>query len=164
MADKIEPHFAPLVVSTQCGRNKMPAISQTTFSNAFSWMKICLFRLRFHWSFSPSVQLTIFQHWFKWWLGAGQATSHCRNQWRLVCRRMYVSLGLNELRPWIWWNDHADVCFSTFLTICLAFRIHVIYTEFDSSLYWPRKVTKPWNNLLIQKVSFKQYRFHDNYG
>ena len=43
------------------------------------------------------VQLTIFQHWFRWWLGAVQATSHYLNQWWLVYWRIYASLGLNEL-------------------------------------------------------------------
>ena len=32
------------------GRDKMAAVSQTTLSNAFSWMKMLEFRLRFHWS------------------------------------------------------------------------------------------------------------------
>ena len=50
---------------THQGRDKMDAISQTTFSNAFSWMKMYQFRLRFHWSLFPRVQLTIFQHWFR---------------------------------------------------------------------------------------------------
>ena len=34
---------------------KMYAISQTTFSNAFSWMKMFEFRLKFHWSLFPRV-------------------------------------------------------------------------------------------------------------
>ena len=38
-------------------------------------------RLKFHWSLFPRVQLTIFQHWFRWWLGAVQPTSHYLNQW-----------------------------------------------------------------------------------
>ena len=42
----------------------MAAIFQTTFSNAFSWMKMYQFQLRFHWSLFPRVKLTIFQHWF----------------------------------------------------------------------------------------------------
>ena len=41
------------------------AVSQTTHSNAFSWMKVLEFRLRFHWSLFLGVQLTIFQHWFR---------------------------------------------------------------------------------------------------
>ena len=67
------------------------------FKRMFS-MKMFEFRLKFHWRLFPRVQLTIFQHWFRWWLGAGQATSHYLNQWWLVYRRIYASLGLNELR------------------------------------------------------------------
>ena len=40
-------------------------IFQTTFSNAFSWMKMSTFRLICHWSLFPRVQLTIFQLWFR---------------------------------------------------------------------------------------------------
>ena len=32
---------------------------QTTFSNAFSWMKMFKFRFNFHWSLFPRAQLTI---------------------------------------------------------------------------------------------------------
>ena len=70
------------------GRDKMAAIFQTTFSNAFSWIKMYEFRLRFHWSLLLRVQLTIFQHWFRQWLGAGQATSHCLDQWWLIYWRI----------------------------------------------------------------------------
>ena len=79
------------------GRDKMDAVSQTTVSNAFSWMKMYWFRLKFHWTLFPRVQLTIFQHWFRWWLDAGQATSHYLKQWWLVYWRIYASLGLNKL-------------------------------------------------------------------
>ena len=64
------------------GREQMTAILQTTFSNTFSWMKMYELQLRFHWILFPRVQLTIFQHWFRWWLGADQATSHYLNQWQ----------------------------------------------------------------------------------
>ena len=50
---------------THWGRDKMAAISQTTFSNGFSWMKMYGFWLTFHWSLFLGVQLTIFQHWFR---------------------------------------------------------------------------------------------------
>ena len=40
----------------------MAAIFQTTFSNAFSWMKIYEFRLRFHISLLLRVQLIILQY------------------------------------------------------------------------------------------------------
>ena len=39
------------------GRDKMAAISQTKLSNAFSWMKMLEFRLKFHWSLFLGVQL-----------------------------------------------------------------------------------------------------------
>ena len=45
---------------THWGRDKMAAVSQTTLSNALSWMKILEFRSRFHWrSLFLRVQLTI---------------------------------------------------------------------------------------------------------
>ena len=47
-------------VLSHWGREKMAAIFQTTFSNAFSWMKMYKFRLRFHWSLFNN-----FQHWFR---------------------------------------------------------------------------------------------------
>ena len=43
---------------THWGPDKMAVIFQTTFSSAFSWLKMYEFRLRL-------VQLTIFQHWFR---------------------------------------------------------------------------------------------------
>ena len=56
---------------THWGRDKMTTVSLTTLSNAFSWMTLLEFRLRFHWSSFLRVQLTIFQHWFRWWLHDG---------------------------------------------------------------------------------------------
>ena len=50
-------------------RDRMAAIFQTTFSNTFPWMKMYKFRLRLHWSLYERVQSTIFQNWFRWWLG-----------------------------------------------------------------------------------------------
>ena len=50
---------------THWGRDKMAVISQTTFSNVFSSMKMCEFRLKFHWSLFPRVQSKKFKHWFR---------------------------------------------------------------------------------------------------
>ena len=79
------------------GWDKMSAISQTTFSNASSWMKMLDFLLQFHWPLFPRVKSTIFQHGFRQWLCTSQGTSHYLNQWWLVYWGIYVSLGLNEL-------------------------------------------------------------------
>ena len=85
---------------THWDRDTMAAIFQTTFWNAFSWMKIYEFRLKFHWSLFLGAQLTIYQHWFRKWLGADQATSHYLNQWWLIYWPIYASLGLNELNTY----------------------------------------------------------------
>ena len=45
--------------------DKMAAISQTIFSDTFSWMKSFVFWLKFHWSFFLMLQLTMAQHWFR---------------------------------------------------------------------------------------------------
>ena len=50
---------------THWGRDKMDAISQTTFLSAFSWIKMFEFRLKFHWSLFLRVQLTLFHHWLR---------------------------------------------------------------------------------------------------
>ena len=42
---------------THRGRGKSATIWQTTFSNAFSWMKMYEFRLRFPWIFFPKIQI-----------------------------------------------------------------------------------------------------------
>ena len=83
---------------THWGRDKMAAISQTTHSNAFSWIKMLEIRLIFHWSLFLRVESTILHHWFRLWLDADQATSHYLNTWWLDYRRKYASLGLNELK------------------------------------------------------------------
>ena len=50
---------------THWGRDQIDAISQTTFSNAFSRMKMKKIRLGFQWSLFVRFELTIFQHWLR---------------------------------------------------------------------------------------------------
>ena len=45
--------------------DKMAAISQATFSDAFLWMKSFVYWLKFHWSLFLGFELPIFQHWFR---------------------------------------------------------------------------------------------------
>ena len=52
-------------------RRKMAVIFQTTFSNAFSWIKMSLFGLKFNLNLFLREQLTINQLWFRQWLAAG---------------------------------------------------------------------------------------------
>ena len=55
----------PQHVLTHFPLDKMAAISQTIFSDAFSWMKNFVFWLKFHWSLLLRVQLAVTQHWFR---------------------------------------------------------------------------------------------------
>ena len=67
-----------------------------TFANVFSWIKVCEFWLISHLSWFLTVQLAIFSHWFRLWLGTHQATSQYLNHWWKIFWRIYASLGLNE--------------------------------------------------------------------
>ena len=67
---------------THWGWDEIVDISQMTFSNAISWMKMDEFCFRF--SLLLSFKLSIFQHWFRLWLGCHQVASHYLNQWWLV--------------------------------------------------------------------------------
>ena len=66
---------------THWGWDKMGTILQTTFTNVFSWMKIDLFWFKFHWKLSVRVKIAISQHWFRWWPGTEQTSSHDLNWW-----------------------------------------------------------------------------------
>ena len=71
----------PVASLTYWGWDNMAVILQTAFPNAFSWMKMYEFWIKFHWSLFLRFLLTIFQHWYRWWLGADQVTSLYLNQW-----------------------------------------------------------------------------------
>ena len=96
---------------THWGWDKMDAISQTTFSRAFSSMKIIVFWLNFHWNMFARVQLTMI---------------HYLNQWWLVYRRKYASLGLNELNNW------DNKCLALKAQVVIAFCMNPKVEGFDS--------------------------------
>ena len=139
---------------THWGQDKIDAILQTTFSNAISWMKMFEFRLKFHWSLFLKVQLTIFQQWFRYWLGAVQATSHYVNQWWLVYRRIYPSRGLNDLNSWLyackvgtrpevnWWagisvNTFSSLsCITVYPVLCACKQHKVVNFDITTMLYF----------------------------
>ena len=83
---------------THWGRDKMAAISQTTFSDVVLWKKMFKFRLKFHWSVFPN------SNWQSPSIASDNGLAPNRRQaiiWAnavLCCRRIYASLGLNELK------------------------------------------------------------------
>ena len=78
---------------TQNGRRLPDGTFRCTFLNENIWVSV-----KIYWSLFLRFKLTIFQHWCRYWLRAGQATSHYLNQWLLLYWRIYASLSLNELR------------------------------------------------------------------
>ena len=129
---------------THWGRDKMAAIFQLTFSHAFSWMKMYEFWLWFNWSVLLRVRLTLFQHWFRQWLGTGQATSHCLNQWWLIYWRIYMSLGLNELTKVKAFNCCHEWIFYIIISFCHALsRSTVIITSVITTLTKNTRLTMP---------------------
>ena len=50
---------------THRGRDKIDAILQAALSKLFSCMKMYEFRLRFHRRSFPTIQWTVFHHWFR---------------------------------------------------------------------------------------------------
>ena len=120
---------------------------------------MCEFCLRFHWSLFLGVQLTIFQHWLRLWLGADQATSHYLNQWWLDLQRIYASLGLNELMVLCQGNHWSQVDSSHKVPICgtLMFYLLLALTRCSVScdlrcqnthVKWLMEFTTSWERLL----------------
>ena len=60
-------------------------------------MTINEFWLRFHWSLFLRVQITIFHHWFRQWLGMNRQQAIIWTKGDLVQWRIYESPSLNEL-------------------------------------------------------------------
>ena len=87
--------FIQSSLPTHWGQDNLADILQTTFSKAFSWMKMYEYRLRFYLNVFLRVQEIVSQYWFRYWFDADQATSHYLNKWLVYCRK-YASLGLNQ--------------------------------------------------------------------
>ena len=88
--------------------DKMARNWQMTFSNAFSWMKSFVFWIKFNLHLFL-VQLIVGQYWFRWWLGAEQATSHYLNQhWPSSLTHICDTRGRWVNSLWssdiIWWH------------------------------------------------------------
>ena len=108
-------------------------------------------RLRFYWSLFPRVKLTVFQHWFRLWLGADQATSHYLNQGWKVHWRIHTSLDLNDLKLHnthnLKWNDTfysfpKQWCIVYFMEIYMIY-IHISYFSQYSSFPYVKCLILP---------------------
>ena len=89
--------FTALVLNTLRQRQNGRRFADDVFKCIF-WNENVEFRLKFHWSLFLTFQSTIFQHCFRYWPSAVQATSLYQNQWWLIYWCIYASFGLSELK------------------------------------------------------------------
>ena len=133
----------------------MAVIAQMTDSNAFLWMKMYEFWLRFHWTLFSPVQLTIFQH-FRWqaiiWTNDSLLTHLCVTwpQWvntsnfitmttlQTMClTKQYVVVLSPTMSVYVWlyvWWGHKypDHCYASAAWLSQLFSLHmicIVYTE-----------------------------------
>ena len=78
---------------THLALDKMATILQTTFSDAFSWMKSFVLWLKFHWSLFVRVQLTITQHCLDNGLAPNRPQAIILTNYDIIQWCIYVALG-----------------------------------------------------------------------
>ena len=118
------------------------------------------------------LKLIIFQHWFRWWLGADQVTSHCLNQWWLVHRRIHASLGHNELINEglfvnsLWpsdtiWQHRSGSTLAQIMACCLMAPSHYLKQCWiiNSKVHWHSSILRSISPELLEpsltKISLK---------
>ena len=93
-------HCIPIISQPSClthwGQDKMAAIFQMTFWNGFSWMKMYELRLKISLKFVPRGPINIIPVLVQ--IMACRLTDTKLNQWWSAYWRIYVSIGLNELK------------------------------------------------------------------
>ena len=99
-AEVIFRAYIPVIIqmpSTHWGWHKLIDVFQTIFSTAFSWKKIYVFGLRFHWILLLRSQLTISQHWLDNGLAPKKRPAIIWTNGGIVYWRIFALLGLKEL-------------------------------------------------------------------
>ena len=102
----------------------------------FSWIKMHEFLC----SMLLSFELTIFQYWFRQWLGADQATSNYLQQCWLDYWRRYASIGLNEIFNYPKPNMLA-------ITYRDSRYIHLAPSDYLKQCWLMLLIDPPWNKL-----------------
>ena len=107
--------------------DKMAAISQTIFSDAFSWIQSFIFWLIFHGSVFLCIQLTMTQQWFTQWHGAVGD--------KPLSEPMLTRFIDAYMRLWERWVENNQ--FVQYICVC---------TQCTRSKTLYIKNTNPWNN------------------
>ena len=132
---------------THWGLDKIVIISQITFSNWISWMKMYKFHLRFNWSFFPKV-------WINNILALVQIMAQCRPGNKLLSKPMIVSLQSHIciIRPQ-WVNISTLNIFSILQLDCYLFS-HKVCANM-----WLLKAKDVWKFMQIICVLFVLFCF-----
>ena len=136
-------HITCLIV-THIQGNAMEVVWYKHAEAELQWLQFCRwpsqmhslnwiyeFRLKVHWNLFKRVKLTIFQHWFREWLGADQATCHYLNQWCLLTHKCVT-------RPQ-WETLIYYICKTT-----ITFSIHISFIIYGL-FYFHNQIIK-WDN------------------
>ena len=91
------PLISIIIPLTHWGRDNMDAISQMTFSYAFSWMKMYELRLKFHWRLFPRVKINNIPALVQIMAWRRPGEKPLSEPIMVTYWRIYASLGLNEL-------------------------------------------------------------------
>ena len=125
---------------------KWPPFWQTTFSNAFAWMKIIELLFKFHWSFILAVKLTITQHVFDNGLAPNRGRVIIWTNADPVYRRIYAALGGDELTHW-GLHKMTEISQTTFPNAFVFWSIwYVVWSFTEISSWWSY-----WKQIIIFK-------------
>ena len=122
-------------------RGKIAAISQTTFSDPFSWIKVYGFRLRLHWNLFLGFELVVHddvikrKHFSLYWtfvpgIHRSPLNSPHKGQWRgalmfsLICARINGWLNNGEASDLRRHRAHYDVIVIVIVVVSLFPTIH----------------------------------------
>ena len=128
----IRPYVAAATFEKHWDLEKMAANFLATLSNAFYWMTMYEFRLRFHWNLFLRFDLTLSQKW----LNNNLATSHYLNQfWLVYCDGRFVSFVWNFI--WKFWSVcHMNFEWNTYENHGHFDISHIITYEFHMKFTW----------------------------
>ena len=131
----LSPDLQQAIALTHWGRDKMAAISQATFSNAFCSVKMYGFWLRFLWSLFLSFELTISQHCSDNGMTPTRRQAIIWTNDGIVYWCIYVSLGLDMSQSIILLSIRP--LGTTFIEICVKYFLPRNILKMLLAKFWP---------------------------
>ena len=123
------------------GRDEINVILQTTFSNAFSWMKMYGLHVKFNWSLLPKVKLTIFKHWFRKWL------------------RKAIIWTNDDYFIWVTRYQWVKATFECWMRFCIGAPFSIVYSYW----YLSGQNRFEFGEFLVRRVAKTRVKFRKNH-